>query len=88
MMSTVLGVIGLVSLGAVIFLSYRDGGMARTGYGFTGILATLYALAGLYLGVITVRDKTYYRLFPVLGVVLNLVVLGLVGLILYMGVNG
>ncbi len=86
MMSTVLGVIGLVSLGAVIFLSYRDGGMARTGYGFTGILATLYALAGLYLGVITVRDKTYYRLF--LGVVLNLVVLGLVGLILYMGVNG
>ncbi len=62
--------------------------MARTGYGFTGILATLYALAGLYLGVITVRDKTYYRLFPVLGVVLNLVVLGLVGLILYMGVNG
>ena len=87
-MSTILGTISLISLSAVVFLAYRDAGTARTGYGFTGLLAMLYSLAGLYLGVATVKDKKYYRLFPVLGVVLNLAVLGLVGLILYMGASG
>ncbi len=87
-MATILGIISLTALGVVIFLTCRDAGAARTGYGFTGLLSMLYSLAGLYLGLATVRDKTYYRLFPVLGVVLNLAVLGLVGLILYMGVNG
>lgn len=84
-MSTILGVISTVSIGIVVYLTYLHGGEATVGYGVTGLLATLFSLVGLILAVVTVRDKTYYRLFPWLGIVLNLVALGSISLILYFG---
>ena len=84
-MSTILGMISLASLCAVVYLTYLSGGEAPNGYGVTGILATIFSFVGLVLGIITVRDKSYYRLFPWLGVILNLLVLGGISLILYMG---
>lgn len=84
-MSTILGIISLVSLGIVVFLAYRSGGEAAVGYGFTGFLALLFSFAGLALGIVTVRDRNYFRLFPVLGTVLNLASLGFISLLLYMG---
>lgn len=86
-MSVALGLISLVSLGIVIFLAYRSGGEAAVNYGFTGLLALLFSLVGLVLGVLTFSDKTYYRLFPVLGILLNFAVLGFISLILYAGAN-
>ena len=66
-MSTILGVISLVSLGIVTYLSYSQGGVMHGGYGVTGVLATVYSLIGLILGVLTLRDKDIYRFFPVPG---------------------
>lgn len=86
-LSVILGIISLASLGAVIFLSYRSGGEAKTGFGFTGILAFLFSLTGEILGVLTVQDKGYYRLFPILGTILNFLALAGVALILYAGAN-
>lgn len=86
-MATILGVISLAALGIVIFRAYRSGGEALIGYGFTGVLATVFSLTGLVLGVVTVRDKGYYRLFPVMGTLLNLAALAGVSLILYAGAN-
>lgn len=86
-MAVILGIISLVSLGIVIFLAYRGGGEALTGYGFTGLLATLFSAVGLVLGILTAKDKNYYSFFPVLGIVLNVAALGGVSLILYAGVN-
>ncbi len=83
-MSTILGIISTVSLGIVIFLSYSQGGQTRAGYGATGLLAMIFSLIGLVLGVVTLREKGTYRLFPVLGLVLNLAVLGILGWILYL----
>ncbi len=85
-MSTILGIISTASLSIVIYLTYRHGGAATVGYGITGLLAAIYSLVGFILGVITVQEKDYYRLFPCLGILLNLIALGAVGLILYMGV--
>lgn len=84
-MSTILGIISVASLGIVVYLTYLQGGEATVGYGVTGLLATIFSIVGLGLGIVTVRDKSYYRLFPWLGVVLNLVVLGSISLILYLG---
>lgn len=84
-MSTILGIISTISLGIVVYLTYLRGGEATVGYGVTGLLAAVFSLAGLILGIVTVRNKEYYRLFPWLGVILNLVVLGSIGLILYLG---
>lgn len=83
-MSTILGIISTASLGTVVYLTYLADGAAKVGYGVTGLLATIFSVVGLVLGIVTVRDKTYYRLFPWLGVILNLVALGTIGLVLYL----
>ena len=46
-MATILGVISLAALGTVVFMSYLGGGEAKTGYGFTGLFATVFSVAGL-----------------------------------------
>ena len=86
-MSVILGIISLVSLGIVIFYSYQKGGEATAGYGLTGILAAIFSLTGLVLSIIALKEKKYYKFFPVLGIILNLVVLAEIGLILYVGAN-
>ncbi len=86
-MAVILGGISLISLGIVVFSAYRSGGEAAVGYGFTGLLAALFSLTGLILGIVTVQNRDYYRFFPVMAILLNLLALALVGLILYAGVN-
>ena len=86
-MATILGVISLLSLGIVVFRAYLSGGEATVGFGFTGLLAMIFSVIGLCLGVVTVREKDYYRLFPVMGIILNLLSLGSLSLILYAGAN-
>lgn len=82
-MATILGVISIVSMVIVIFLTYRTNGDAPLGYGFTGLLATLFSLTGLCLGLVTIRNRNYFRLFPVLGIILNIISLGIISLVLY-----
>ena len=84
-MSTILGMISLVSMGIVVYLAYTKEGAAPEGYGFTGLLATFFSIIGLALGVNTVQEKESYKLFPWLGTLLNLLSLGFIGLILYVG---
>ena len=86
-MATILGIISLAALGTVVFRSYLDAGETTVSYGFTGFLATLFSFVGLCMGIVTVKEKDYYRLFPVLGILLNLLALGSVSLILYAGAN-
>lgn len=86
-MSVILGIISIAALVTVVFFSYRSGGEADVKFGFTGALATVFSLVGVVLGVLTACDKSYYRFFPVLGILLNLAALGGVSLILYAGVN-
>lgn len=86
-MSVILGIISLAALVTAVIFSYRSGGEAAVKYGFTGVLAMVFALVGEVLGVLTACDRNYYRFFPVLGIILNLFALGGVSLILYAGVN-
>lgn len=84
-MATILGIISLAALVVVVFRSYLYAGDVAVNYGHTGFLAMLFSMVGFSLGMATVRDKGYYRLFPVLGILLNLAALGGVSLILYAG---
>lgn len=81
-MSTILGIISNASLGIVIYMTYLDNGETEHGYGVTAILAMIFSMIGLILGAITVRDKDYYRFFPVVGILLNVIALCVVALIL------
>ena len=58
------GEISLVSLGIVTYLSYSQGGVMHGGYGVTGVLATIYSLIGLILGILTLREKISIVSFP------------------------
>ena len=76
-MATILGVISNVSLGIVIYLSYLSGGNVPISFGLTGLFAMLFSIVGLILGVLTAQEKDMFKLFPVLGIVLNLIALGI-----------
>lgn len=85
-MAVILGVISLVSLGAAVFMVFRNGNGAAQRYGAVGILAAVYSAVGLALGIVTAVRPDYYKLFPVLAILLNGAALAAVALILYMGV--
>lgn len=84
-MATILGIISIVSMIIVIYLTYLKNGEATVGYGMTGVLATIFSLIGLCLGLVTVREKENYKLFPILGIILNVLVLLGMAFILYLG---
>ncbi len=84
-MAVVLGLISLGAMGYVVFQSYASAGDARVSDAFTVLLALVYSITGFGLGLVTVQNKGYYRLFPVLGLLLNLAALGGIRLILYAG---
>lgn len=86
-MGTILGIISLVSLCLVIYLSYANGGTNPGSAGMTGLLITLFSLIGVILGVITIMERERYILFPVLAIVLNIIALGGISLVLYAGAN-
>lgn len=86
-MATVLGVITLLSMIAVIHLSFLQKGNTPISYGLTGLLSMIMSLVGLVLGIVTVLEKDYYKLFPALGIVLNLISLLGVGFIVYAGMS-
>ncbi len=84
-MSVILGIISLGSVLLVVYLTSRAGGEAANGYGVTGLLSTLFSFVGLILGILTVRENVYYRFFPILGIVLNVLCLVCISMILYLG---
>lgn len=85
-MGTILGMISLVSLGIVIFLSYQKNGETPVSYGLTGLLATIFSMIGLIIGILTLQEKENFRLFPWLGTILNMLSLAVIGVLLYVGV--
>lgn len=84
-MATILGIISIVSMIIVIYLTYLKNGETTVGYGMTGVLATIFSLIGLCLGLVTIREKENYKLFPILGIILNVLVLLGMAFILYLG---
>lgn len=84
-MSTILGTISLATLIYMVVMSYMQEGAVPQQYGTAAFLVTIFALVGVAVGVIarTERDKFYF--FSYLGVLLNVLALGIVSIILYAG---
>ena len=84
-MATILGAISMISMLIVVYLTYMDGGRTQVKYGVTGFLSTIFSMVGLGLGIAALRDKNYYRVFPWIGFILNLLVLSGISFLLYWG---
>jgi hypothetical protein len=84
-MAVVLGAISLISLVIVLFKTYENAGEAAYSYGFTGLFALIFSVAGLVLGVLSLREKENFLLYAVLGTLINSVVIAFLCFILYVG---
>ena len=86
-MATILGIISLATLGYAIVTSYQNGGEVPPQYGAAVLLVTFFALAGAALGVISRTERDKYYFFSYLGILLNVIALGIISSVLYAGAS-
>ena len=84
-MSTMLGIISLATLGYALVMSYRNAGEIPRQYGAAALLATIFAFIGAALGAVSRTEKDKFYFFSYLGIVLNVLALAVVSAILYAG---
>jgi len=85
-MSTILGIISAVSICMAIHFTYLNKGTALMQYGAAVLLALIYAVTGVVLGVRSLMQKDIFRFFPVFGIALNTLTVAGSGFILYLGI--
>lgn len=85
-MSTILGLIAGISICLAIHRTYLNKGTALMQYGAVVLLAMVYAVAGIVLGIRSLTEKEIFRFFPVFGLLLNILTIAVGGIILYLGV--
>lgn len=84
-MSTLLGLIAVVSMVLAVYCTYLDKGNAPMQYGMVVLLSVIYAMTGMLLGVKSLLEKDIFKLFPIMGIVLNVLAVLAGGFILYLG---
>lgn len=84
-MSTVLGVLANVTLGISIYFSYMNKGEVDARYGTAALLAVIYMTIGAILGAWSATEREKYKMFIVLGIVVNVMAFGMLSIILYAG---
>ncbi|MDE6220490.1 MAG: hypothetical protein K2G51_08705 [Lachnospiraceae bacterium] len=85
-MSTILGLIAGASICLAVHRTYLNKGSALMQYGAVVLLAMIYAVAGLVMGIRSLNEKDIFRIFPVMGILLNVLTIITSGIILYLGV--
>ena len=84
-MSTILGIISLATLGYAIAMSYQNAGEIPRQYGAAALLAMIFAFIGAALGTVSRTEKDKFYFFSYLGIILNILALAVVSAILYAG---
>ena len=86
-MSAILGCISVVTLGCAVFFTYRDGGQAQVKYAAAAMLAAVFSVVGIVLGIQSRFERDIFKLFPNLGIFLNSLSIIFVIVILVMGLS-
>lgn len=84
-MSTILGILSILTFIVAVYLSYMADGVSSERYGTAGLFASLFMFIGLGLGVWSFSEKDKFKLFPILGILFNLIAFFILSLILYAG---
>lgn len=84
-MSTILGILASATLGIAVYQSYTNGGAPSDKYGAAALLAIIFMMTGLVLGIWSSTEKEKFRLFTVLGIFVNILAFGMLSLILFAG---
>ena len=86
-MSVIMGMISVVSIYLSIYLTYKNKGTALMQYGSTVFLSLIYSVAGLVLSILAFKEQDIYKLYPVLGLILNTISIITCGFILFWGLS-
>lgn len=84
-MSTVFGMLSLVSYVLIFVKSYQTAGEDISRLGTAGFFATLFMLVGFGLGVYSLVERDRFNLFKALGITVNSLSLMMLSAILYAG---
>ena len=84
-MSTVLGIISIITLVLIVYFSFLQSGEVPESYAASMFVVTLFSLTGIGLGAVGMFEKEKFRLFPGLGIFLNVMALAFIGFIIYTG---
>ena len=84
-MSAILGVLACDTLGTAVWFSYLGGGVSSQRYGTAAALAVVFMVVGLGLGIWSSTETEKFRLFTVVGIVVNILAFGMLSLILFAG---
>lgn len=87
-MSTVLGMISLVSVGIAVYQTYMAKGNAGSNMGIVGLMITIFSITGLVLGYMAKNEQDKFMFFTYLGMLLNVAALACISIILYAGAYG
>ena len=80
-----LGIISVVTVLLLLYLTFVRGGEATLSYGFAGILASMFSVTGLILSILCINDHYQPHVLGWVGLVTNgIAVLSMAG-ILYLG---
>ena len=86
-MSAILGVIACASVCLAVYLTYQNKGVAPMQYGSVILLAMIFAIIGMVLGILSMLEKDIFRMFPVIGIIFNSLTMIAGCVILYIGVR-
>lgn len=87
-MSTILGVISLVSIWMAVYQTFLARGVAETNMGVVGLTITIFSAGGLVLGYLAKKEHDKFMFFAYLGMILNVLALAGISVILYAGAYG
>ena len=86
-MSAILGAISVVSIALSVYYSYRNGGQASIRYAAAAFVAAIFSCIGLVLGIMSRFEKDIFKLFPNIGIALNLASFVFMVIILILGLG-
>lgn len=87
-MSTILGVLSMLSLCYAVYATYRNNGTALPRYGATVLVITLFSFTGLILGILSKTEPDRFYLFSYIGIIMNILVLAGISFVLFAGAYG
>ena len=86
-MSAILGCISVAALVCAVFVTYRDGGQAQVKYAAAAMLAAVFSVVGIILGIQSRFERDIFKLFPNLGIILNSLSIIFIILIVVIGLS-
>ncbi len=84
-MSTILGVLAGITLGLAVYFSYSNGGRATERDAAAALLAVIFMSVGLVLGIWSTSETDKFKLFTLLGIIVNVLAFAMLSLILFAG---